>query len=336
MATFYGFDFSRWQGTINWGAVAGNAAFAFYKGTGGDAGLYIDSQFLANHAGARASGIPHGIYHFGGNGDAIVEADYFYHQCLTNLIPGEVVVLDAESGNANDPNWCLAFLNHLEMLIGFKPIIYMNHNSMMTKDWSQVAGQNYGLWLADWNGNPNIVVTMKYWTFCAFQQYSDSATVPGVAGRVDADAFFAPDMSFFGKYGKPAPTPPPVVTPTPPEPTPVPVPEPAPVPSPTPEPAPEPQPAPVPAPTPVPPVVVTTPQPLRIDVLKAVLARTLHTFWQSFLAVFTVSITGLTANLLNVHNFSDAKSFMLALSAAAGAAALSAVKNLIVIPKETK
>lgn len=333
MATFYGFDFSRWQGTINWGAVAGNAAFAFYKGTGGDAGLYVDSQFLANHAGARATGIPHGIYHFGGTGDAVVEADYFYNQCLTNLVPGEVVVLDAESGNANDPNWCLAFLNHLETLIGFKPLIYINHNSMMTKDWSQVAAQNYGLWLADWDGNPNTVVTMKYWTFCAFQQYSDSATVPGVAGKVDADAFFAPDMSFFSKYGKPVPTPPPVVTPVPP----VPIPGPAPVPSPTPEPAPEPQPTPpAPEPTPIPPVVVPTQPPLRIDILRASLIRALHTFWQSFLVLFSLSITGLTSSLLNINNLSDAKSFTLALITAAGAAALSAVKNLIVVPKEAE
>jgi GH25 family lysozyme M1 (1,4-beta-N-acetylmuramidase) len=345
MATFYGFDFSRWQGTINWGLVAQNAAFGFYKGTGGDDGLYVDSQFLNNHAGARASGIAHGIYHFGGNGDATAEADYFYQQCLTNLVPGEVVVLDAETENALDPGWCLTFLQHLESLIGFKPLIYMNQNSMLTKDWSAVAAADYGLWLADWNGDPNANVTMKYWSFCAFQQYADNATVPGVDGNVDADAFFAPDMSYFVRYGKPTQTPPPVVTPAPVDPTPTqptePTPsEPTPTPEPTPVPLPEPptteptptQPVPPVPDTPTPPVVITTSS--EFELMKAVLVRVFHTFWQSFAAVFVVSITGLTSTLLSVHTLSDAKSFGLALVAAAIAAALSAVKNLIVTPKE--
>lgn len=207
MSTFIGVDVSRWQGDINFDQLATAVSFVIYKGTGGDNGLYVDSEFLRNHAQARAHNMDRGIYHFGGSGDATAEADYFYQQCLTNLEPGELVMLDAESGSATNPDWCLTFLQHLESLIGFKPMIYMNHNLMMTEDWSKVSGANYGLWLADWDGDPNTIVTMKYWAFCAIQQYADDGRVAGIAGNVDEDGFFAPSLDFWQKYGKPVPTP---------------------------------------------------------------------------------------------------------------------------------
>lgn len=262
MATFTGVDLSRWQGQVDWQTLSQNASFAFYKGGGGDDGNYIDGDFLGNHAGARSVGMPHGIYWFGGGTDPIAEADYFYQQCLTNLIPGEAVVLDAEYGNAVDPGWCLSFLQHLESLIGFKPLIYMNLSTEHDHDWSAVVSNNNGLWLADWNGDPNIPVSLVHWSFCAFQQYADNIHVPGVeggTGNVDGDAFFAPDMTYFAKYGKPVVVAPPPVIPTPPDPTPPPAPPqpPAPEPTPPPEPPapPAPEPQPVPPPEPQPPVI---------------------------------------------------------------------------------
>lgn len=263
MATFTGVDISRWQGAPDFAKLSKAVSFVIYKGTGSDGpGLYADSQFLRNHAQARAYKMHRGIYHFGGGGDAKAEANYFYKQCLTNLVTGEVVVLDAEWGNATNPTWCLAFLQTLEKLIGFKPMIYMNQNLMLTKDWTAVAKGNYGLWLADWNGNPALPVKMKYWSFCAIQQYKDNGTIAGIAGRVDVDAFFGPNLSSFDKYGKPAPAPapkPPAPTPVPPPapvPTPIP-PTPPPTPPPAPEPAPVPDPTPIPDPTPPDQIVIT-------------------------------------------------------------------------------
>jgi hypothetical protein len=61
-----------------------------------------------------------------------------------------------------------------------------------------------------------------------------------------------------------------------------------------------------------------------------IVSRAFHTFWQAFLAVFTVSVTGLTSQLLAVHNFTDAKALGLALVVSATAAFLSAVKSVIV------
>jgi len=55
--------------------------------------------------------------------------------------------------------------------------------------------------------------------------------------------------------------------------------------------------------------------------------RVVHTFWQSFLGVFLLGITGIVSNLLSTHSLSDARSALVALVAAAVAAALSAVKS---------
>lgn len=66
---------------------------------------------------------------------------------------------------------------------------------------------------------------------------------------------------------------------------------------------------------------------------KDLLMRALHTFWQTFAAVFLAGATGLLSNLLNTHNFSDAKSAVVALVISAIAAAASAVKTMIVQTK---
>lgn len=256
MATFTGIDISQWQGQPDWNTLVQHVSFVFYKGTGSDNGNYVDADFLFNHAEARRTGIPHGVYHFaGGSDNPVAEAEYFYQQCCTNLIPGEIVILDAERGTTVDPAWALPFLNRLEQLVGFKPLIYMNLNTEHSHDWSEVVKQNYGLWLADWDGNPDAPVFIAHWPFCAFQQYADNIHVPGVengTGNVDGDAFFAPDMSYFAKYGKPVPVPPPVVVPTPPPPVVTPTPPPQPT-------------TPV-VPTPPIPGDVVTPEPPAVDI----------------------------------------------------------------------
>lgn len=81
-----------------------------------------------------------------------------------------------------------------------------------------------------------------------------------------------------------------------------------------------------------PPVVVVGPIVPEVDkksVLETALTRAFHTFWQSFVAAFIVSASGLTATVLSVHNISDAKAAGLALVVAVGGAALSALRNTL-------
>jgi lysozyme len=237
MATYYGIDISRHQGKIDWAAVAKGQKFAFIKATGSDDGLYVDSQFKVNQAGARKAKLRRGYYHFGGGASATAEADYF---CKTvgTLQPGEIVVLDAEYKNALNPAWCKQWLDRVQSRLGVKPLIYMSRARLFEKDWSAVSKADYGLWVADYTKTPAENVPLKYWRFYAFHQFTSSGKVAGVTGNVDRDAFFAASITVFDKYGKAAPKP-----------------VPAPKPAPAPKPEPKPQvivPAPVPAPEPAP------------------------------------------------------------------------------------
>ena len=59
----HGIDVSKYQGTIDWNAVASSGVkFVWIKATEG--GDHIDERFQANWQGAKQVGIPHGAYHF--------------------------------------------------------------------------------------------------------------------------------------------------------------------------------------------------------------------------------------------------------------------------------
>jgi hypothetical protein len=57
------------------------------------------------------------------------------------------------------------------------------------------------------------------------------------------------------------------------------------------------------------------------------LRRVIHTFYQTFLGVFLLGISGVLSSLLSTGDWNAAASALLSLAAAALAAAISAVKN---------
>lgn len=58
------------------------------------------------------------------------------------------------------------------------------------------------------------------------------------------------------------------------------------------------------------------------------LTRAFHTAWQTFLGVFLVGISPILNDITN-HHYADAKIALIALTGAAMAAALSALKNQV-------
>lgn len=239
-------DVSQWQGNIDWGAVKRSGVnIGIIKMSGGDAGLYADSKANANYYGAKAAGLALGGYHFAGGNNAQNEADFFV-ACMAPTEENDVFVLDWEIPHANPVGWCLAFVNRVHERTGVWPLVYMNGSTANSYDWNPVL-QNCGLWVANWNNDPDgpAVTSRPY----VMHQYTSSGSVQGIAGRVDLDAWYG-TVAQFNKYGfhgapAPSPTPPPVPTPTP-------IPDPVPTPKPDPTPTPTPDPTPPPAPTPKP------------------------------------------------------------------------------------
>ena len=241
------YDFSQWQGNINWAAV--DSEIVILKMSGGDAGLYYDSKASINYIQAKANGKAVGGYHFAGGTNPIAEADFFI-RAMSPLAENDVLVLDWEVSHPDPVGWCKQFIDHVHAQTGVWCIIYMNTSTCNAHDWSPVF-TNSGLWIADYRYTPQQDVPCHHPYI--MHQYTSGGSCPGVAGRVDVSEWFS-DFATFNKYGyhapvptppTPEPTPPPVVTP--------PAPEPVPEPVPTPEPTPPVEPPVLPpAPTPVP------------------------------------------------------------------------------------
>lgn len=247
-------DVSQWQGNIDWNSV--DRPIAIIKMSGGDAGLYTDSKANQNYYGAKAAGKLVGGYHFAGGGDPVNEANFFV-AAMSPLEENDVLVLDWEIQHPDPVGWCTAFVNRVHETTGVWPLFYANGSTINAYDWSPVRN-NCGTWVAWYGQDPegNLPISGAY----VMHQYTSGGSVPGIAGRVDLDAWFG-SLDQFKKYGyhatQPAPVPQPEPTPIPPpepvpDPTPAPVPVPEPIPSPAPEPSPDPQPSPAPDPVPVP------------------------------------------------------------------------------------
>jgi hypothetical protein len=228
----------------------------FMKVSGGDAGLYYDSQASRNYNNAVRLGKVAGLYHFAGGTDPIGEADFFIRAC-SPLAENDVLILDWEVNHPTPVEWCRQFAQHVHDKTGVWVIIYMNTSTCNAHDWSPVFA-NCALWIADYRFTPDQDVPCHH-PYIAHQYTS--------AGGLDRDALFIdiPTLKKFG-YHKP------VVTPTP-------------VPVPTPEPTPEP---------PTVPPVVTLPEPTPPVVVVPPVEPTKPSLWDAILSVFKKFVTWAT------------------------------------------
>lgn len=199
----HGIDVSRWQGVINWDLVKAQTNFAIIKSSGGDGGLYADSQFARNKAEARRVGILHGFYHYaGGVNSPEAEADQFVNT-VGDLQKGEMLVLDWEESNPDVVGWCLRFCKRVEERTGVKPLIYTNGARVTGYDWQALVSNNNGLWVASWGPNsgqvPSTQPSIGKWPFWAIWQYSSKGNIAGMS-PLDLD-LFAGDGNAFLAYG---------------------------------------------------------------------------------------------------------------------------------------
>lgn len=245
-------DISYAQGLYN--MDANSDPMVMIKFSGGDAGLYYDSQAARNYNNAIRTGKVPFAYHFYGGGDPVAEANHFIKGCQP-LAEGDGMALDVESGDTWNPQAdpgavakVTAFVNHVHDVTGVWMWVYMNISTANMYDWSPVFN-NCAYWCAapSYGFDDNIPV-----------KYPQTAQQGPIVNGVDTDAVFVNDVAQLKKFcyhqsPEPSPTPVPVPVPDPPPiipPAPAPIPEPVPAPEPTPTPPPVPTPEPTPEPTP--------------------------------------------------------------------------------------
>ncbi len=193
-----GIDVSAHQGKINWAQVAASGVdFAMIRAgfrgqTSG--GIYEDTYFKTNVAGAAANGIKIGIYFYStaiNENEALEEAAWVVKKISTYRITYPVVY-DFEDfnskrcrnvGGAQATSNALTFLNFVKSN-GYEPMMYANKNDITNK-LSRGAFQ-MKFWLAHYTSQTDYAGNYQMW------QYTSKGSVPGISGHVDMNiAYFS-------------------------------------------------------------------------------------------------------------------------------------------------
>ena len=187
-----GIDVSKWQGNIDWGAVASSGiTFAIIRVgyRGASTGVLVeDPYFRQNIAGATRAGIKVGVYFFTqavNEAEAVEEASMAlslvsgYNLSLPifidteNASNGRANGLDAGTRTAVVRAFCQTVANS-----GRRAGIYASKNWYETKlHTSQLS--NYTIWVAQYNSKCTYSGKYDLW------QYTSKGSVPGIKGNVD-------------------------------------------------------------------------------------------------------------------------------------------------------
>jgi lysozyme len=192
----HGIDVSKFQGDIDWNAVAGSGVkFAWIKATEG--GDHADERFQANWTGAKAAGVPRGAYHFVYWCRPPMEEMAFFEQNAPVENDALPPVLDVEATPTSKT--ChrhltqedaiaemKVMLDEMERHYGKRPIIYT------TVDFYQAiladgAFMDYPIWVRSTKYQPSVKYGPRPWHFW---QYQSDASIAGIQAHVDRDAFF--------------------------------------------------------------------------------------------------------------------------------------------------
>lgn len=193
-----GIDVSHHQGAIDWPQVATQRwiRFAYVKATEGT--RWVDPQFVRNWQGARGEGLRVGAYHY--FGFCTSGADQARN--LLSVLPKDPDMLppaldvEADPTCATPPSrpalvreiaeWCRI----VEASTGKRPVIYVTRESYRTL--LAGSGLSYPLWFRDLLAEPAPDGGERW----SFWQWHSRARVPGIAGRVDLNAYRADQGPF--------------------------------------------------------------------------------------------------------------------------------------------
>jgi GH25 family lysozyme M1 (1,4-beta-N-acetylmuramidase) len=212
----HGIDVSKWQGDIDWSAVADyGITFAMIKcggrSTGSEGDLYEDSKFQQNIQGALANGIQVGIYFFS-QATSVSEAYEEASMCVNLINQYQItypVAFDWESADGYRVNdigvsvddlttYCQVFCDTV-VACGYNPMIYFCRNDWYNAVNGSTLTSKYKTWLA-------VHFLEYYYTENTFSygddlpsfrynyqmwQYGVTDTIPGIDAYVDMNiAFF--------------------------------------------------------------------------------------------------------------------------------------------------
>ena len=197
-----GVDISNWQTDCNPANL--DVDFCIVKATEGLG--YTDPYCDKFVSACIESGKLWGFYHFARENSPEDEADYFYNECAGYIGHG-VPVLDYETENADNREWCERFMTRFHDLSGIWPLLYISAYRC-TQYASSWIPDKCGLWIA---GYPSEIYhfedagEMPYstspWEFAAIWQFSSTVYINGYSNALDGDLAYM-DANAWMKYAK--------------------------------------------------------------------------------------------------------------------------------------
>ncbi len=189
-----GIDVSRFQGPIDWPAVAASGVgFAFVKATEG--GDRVDPFYRDNIKSARRAGVPAGPYHFFYHCRPADEQARWFIKHAPRLPGALPPVLDIEwtptsptctvrRDAATIRDEMATFLRIVGAHYGQRPVIYATLDFFHDNDLARLGPQDF--WLRSVAAHPGQTYPGQPWTFW---QHTSTGLVPGITGVADINAF---------------------------------------------------------------------------------------------------------------------------------------------------
>lgn len=194
-----GIDISNWQADLNLSNV--DVDFCIVKATEGLGFTDPSCDGFVQHC--ISNNLPWGFYHFARENEPEAEAEYFYNECLNYFNHG-IPVLDYETSNYNNCEWCERFLSKLHELSGVWAMLYISAGRCGEYEGSWIP-ETCGLWVAgypyqitEWQGGV-CPYNIYPWSFAAIWQFTSSLVIDGYDGYLDGNVAYM-DSSAWMKY----------------------------------------------------------------------------------------------------------------------------------------
>lgn len=194
-----GIDISNWQAGMDLSAV--DIDFCICKATEGLG--YVDPTCDNFVQQCINKGILWGFYHFARENNPEDEAQFFYDNC-SNYFNHGIPVLDYETTNYNNVEWCERFIYKLHDISGVWCIIYLSayQCGQFANSW---IPEKCGLWVAgypytmtDWT-NDEMPYNVYPFSVVAIWQFTSSLIINGFCEKLDGNIAYM-DADAWMKY----------------------------------------------------------------------------------------------------------------------------------------
>lgn len=193
-------DISAYQQTVDWPAYIawrkeqGNPAIAAIKATEGVG--FVDQSFTAHRQGALDAGIDMLIYYGFARPDLhnnpVDEANFLFHT-VGAIRSQDLIMLDMEIVSSAD--WSYQWLTQQQQNYGGKlPVLY-SYDSFIRSHLQDERLKQFPLIVANYTYDANARPQCPPpWTEYLAIQYTDKATIPGIATPVDANVWLGKEI----------------------------------------------------------------------------------------------------------------------------------------------